>query len=93
MAMHKVIYQAWESRDSWSGPEPMLGSLHLTKADRDAYIKAQYGDRSGPTPEYYILAVGDPKEVEVDEATFAKLVKNPPGIRASATTKTTFKPA
>lgn len=91
MAMHRVLYQEWESRDSWSGPESMNGSLHLDKDDRDAYIKAQYGDRSGRTPEYYILAVGDAKWVEVDEKTFAKISKNRPGIRAAADTKTTYK--
>ena len=79
---NRVLYQEWESHDSWSGPEKMNGSLHLSKEDRDAYIKAQYGDRSGPTPEYYISAVGDAKWVDVDDETYAKVAAGRPGIRA-----------
>lgn len=70
----RVWAQRWTSRDSWSGPEDEGASLHPTLGHLRAHVKAEYGDRSGPTPESYVCAEDEPREVEVDAALHLKVL-------------------
>lgn len=89
---HKVIYQAWEGHDRWSGPEATAGSLHLTEADRAAFV-ADYmalNRKSQSAPDYYEGPTDRPRTVEVDDETFAKVSASKNGVRANAMTTTSF---
>ena len=81
MATHRVLYQKWELKDSWSGPSSADGSLHLSDEDRLAYIKARRGPLESRTPETYEVPSATPTWVEVDEAMYAKVAAGRPGLR------------
>jgi hypothetical protein len=73
-ATRRVWAQRWMSRDSWSGPEDEGASLHPSRAHLNAHVRAEIGDRSGPTPEYYVCTQGSPREIEVDAALYLKVL-------------------
>ena len=90
MATHKVLYQAWEWRDSWDGPSPAAGALHLNEEDRLAYVRARRGPRLEETPETYEIPSSTPVWVEIDEALYQQVVASKPGLRVKTKTKTSF---
>lgn len=52
--MAKVIVQLWEKAgDKWSDGEPDGFSLHLTEADRQAFVADYWARAPRPVPEEY----------------------------------------
>ena len=75
--MRTVVVQNWLERDSWSGPSPDGFTVHLTEADRVAYI-AWYNHKFNNkprTPECYTKAEGEGILVEVTEALYKRIVE------------------
>jgi hypothetical protein len=70
-----VVMQPWIGRDRWSGPEDLMPSLHLTQADRDAYLEPIYVERhlDKGAPEYYESAEKPAVNILVDAALYNKL--------------------
>jgi hypothetical protein len=91
MATHRVLYQEWEWRDSWDGPSPAAGSMHLCEEDRLAYIKVRRGPILDKTPETYeIPRNASPVWVEIGDVLFRQVTAARPGLRVKVKTKTTF---
>jgi hypothetical protein len=62
---HQVLRQEWlESERGW-GTRPDGYSLHLTEADRQAYIKAYRAKMPGAVPDEYARPASRPQLVEV----------------------------
>ncbi len=78
---HVVIVQRWEVSYSEWGTEPAGFSLHLTNADREAYI-GEYWDGPEAVPDTpYLQPNGKPHKAEVDAETFAEVKASKNGIR------------
>jgi hypothetical protein len=71
-----VFCQDWEESERGWGVRPDGHTLHLTREDRDAYVKGYNAAHNNePTVPYeYTRTSGDPRLVEVDEETYQKLV-------------------
>jgi hypothetical protein len=81
---HTVIAQDWEESEAGWGVRPDGFTLHLTREDRDTYVKAAndrqkayYDKQLGPgiTPHEYSRTSGYPQEVTVNHGIFLKLKK------------------
>jgi len=82
---HTVIAQDWEESEAGWGVRPDGFTLHLTREDRDAYVKG-YLDRQkayfdkeigpGRTPHEYTRTSGSPTEITVNDKIFRKLKKH-----------------
>ena len=79
-----VIVQKWEESESGWGTRPDGYSLHLTEADRQAFV-AEYWERqkalSPEVPDEYSRTDGTPYEAEVDAETFEAINASKNGIR------------
>ena len=78
---HQVIVQKWEESERGWGTRPDGYSLHLTKADRVAFIEAYWRRMPDEVQDEYSRASGSPYSAEVDEATFARVKAGKRGIR------------
>lgn len=79
---YPVICQLWEESEMGWGQSPDGFSLHLTIADRDAFIKAYKKDRKGSTPSIYDRPCGEPYQQLVSQKV-ADLIGSGNGIRSS----------
>lgn len=78
----KVIVQKWEESERGWGTRPDGYSLHLTMADRDAYVKDIYAKRDPyNVPDEYERVDGTPYEAKVDRKTYDKVAASEHGIR------------
>lgn len=72
---YPVLEQSWvESERGW-GTRPDGETLHLTREDRDAYVKGYYAvwNNEDSAPDCYTRAEGEPRVVDVDGKTYKKL--------------------
>lgn len=83
---HVVICQGWEESEAGWGVRPDGASLHLTRDDRDAFIRAYWdaekaSNPSGTVPREYSRPCGEPFKLEVDASTVLKVSASTKGIR------------
>lgn len=69
----KVICQKWEESERGWGCRPDGYSLHLTDADRKAFINSYWEEMPDSEPDEYSRPDGKPYEVEVDDKIFKSL--------------------
>jgi hypothetical protein len=62
-----VIVQKWEESERNWGVRPDGYSIHLTEADRKAYIKEYWDRMPNETPDEYSRPAGTPYTAEVDD--------------------------
>lgn len=80
MDTYTVVRQDWmESERGW-GMRPDGHTLHLTSADRDAYVKAYWDRMPDEVPDEYSAPYGDPVSVKVDESVYQKIKASKNGI-------------
>lgn len=82
---HPIVVQEWEESEAGWGCRPDGASLHLTEADREAYIKAYWDaekkrNPGGAAPHEYSRASGSPFIMDVDTKTFNKIKKSKNGM-------------
>ncbi len=81
MTVHLVIRQDWlESERGW-GIRPDGYSLHLTEADRQAYIREYWDRMPDAVPDEYSAPNGDPKPVEIESELYEELKSRKNGLR------------
>lgn len=80
--MKKVLLQYWEESIKNSSVRPDGCSLHLTKNDRNLFVKGVYDSRQDQlVPMEYDMVVGDPIEVEVSESIYNEIIRNGNSLR------------
>lgn len=80
MTKFSVVRQDWlESERGW-GCRPDGYTLHLTKSDRDAFVKAYWDRMPDEVPDEYSRPEGQPTLVDVDEATYEKVKASKNGM-------------
>lgn len=79
--MNEVIVQKWEESELGWGTRPDGFSLHLTDADREAYIEEYWARMPKSTPSEYSRPDGTPYKAVVDAKTFARVKASKNGIR------------
>lgn len=79
---NEVIVQKWEESERGWGTRPDGFSLHLSEADRQAYIEAYWAGMPDSTPDEYSRPDGKPYTALVDDKIFAKVQKSQNGIRS-----------
>lgn len=77
-----VIVQKWEESERGWGTRPDGYSLHLSEADRRAYIAEYWARMPDEPPDEYSRPDGTPYEATVDNVTFARLRASKNGIRS-----------
>lgn len=81
MKQYVVVRQDWlESERGW-GIRPDGYSLHRTKADLDAFVRAYWQDMPDEVPDEYSRPCGEPYLVDVDESTYNLVLGSAHGIR------------
>lgn len=78
VGLRLVVCQDWEESERGWGVRPDGFTLHLTREDRDAYVKG-YNDTYNnlpSAPDEYTRTSGDPRVIQVDEGTYWKLVSH-----------------
>jgi hypothetical protein len=76
-----VLRQDWiESEKGW-GTRSDGCSLHLTREDRNAYIKAYWDNMPDEVPSEYSRGCGNPYEFQVSLEIFEKVQGSDQGIR------------
>lgn len=71
-----VIVQKWEESECGWGSRPDGYSIHLTEADRVAYLKAESDSRHDEVvPDEYSRPDGTPYLAEIDKKVYLKLKK------------------
>lgn len=78
---NKVIVQKWEESERGWGVRPDGYSLHLTEADRAAYVQAYWDWMPDEVQDEYSRPSGTPYSAEVDDAVLAKVKAGDKGIR------------
>jgi hypothetical protein len=72
--------QDWiESERGW-GTRPDGYTLHLTKSDRDAYVRAYWSRMPDEVPDEYSAPHGEPTRFAVDESTYMRVQASENGI-------------
>lgn len=80
--LKEVIVQKWEESERGWGTRPDGFSLHLTDADRQAFIKEYWdGMPDDLIPDDYSYPDGTPYKAKVDGKTFAEVKASKNGIR------------
>lgn len=79
---HTVICQKWEESELGWGTRPDGYSLHLTEADRKAFIEDYWATMPASAPEEYSRPDGTPYSAEVDAETFQKVKASKNGTRS-----------
>ena len=72
-AQPDVIVQKWEESERGWGVRPDGYSLHLTEADRKAFVQAHWDALPAEAPYAYTRPSGAPYDAQVDAATFTAL--------------------
>ncbi len=81
VATTQVICQQWQEHERGWGTRPDGYSLHLTMADRNAYIEAYWAAMPDQVPDEYSHPVGDWYYTEVDDVTLARIRTEQYGLR------------
>ncbi len=82
---NEVIVQKWEESERGWGTRPDGFSLHLTEADRQAYIEWYWAGMPNSAPDEYSRPDGTPYKALVDDETFAKVKGSFNGLRSFET--------
>ena len=69
-----LVKQKWEESERGWGVRPDGYSLHLTFADRDAYVRAYWDRMPDQEPDEYSRPSGDPISIEVDAETYRQVL-------------------
>lgn len=78
---HTVVRQEWlESERGW-GIRPDGYSLHVSEADRVAFIREYWDRMPDHVPDEYSRPCGNPELVDIDEALYDELKTSRNGIR------------
>lgn len=82
---HPVVVQEWEESERGWGIRPDGATLHLTEADRTAYVndywaREKKSNPSGVTPDEYSRPSGNPSIIDVSEATYEQVKKTKNGL-------------
>ena len=98
MDTHRVLLQAWEEKANWGRAESVNSTIHLSEADREAYIKTYWDSMPDEVPDSYITPYGEAKWIEVGDDLFQELMrvqtgKNQRGLRIKEATVTTYRAA
>ncbi len=81
MGTYTVFRQNWlESERGW-GIRPDGYSLHLSKLDRDAYVREYWNRMPDEVPDEYSRPDGELSTIKVDEETYRQLAQSRNGIR------------
>jgi hypothetical protein len=83
-----VVCQQWEESEASWGVRPDGYSLHLTEADREAYVTQFWAEErkrnpSRATPAEYTRECGTPYLVDVDQETYDKIAASLNGLSFS----------
>lgn len=83
-----VVVQKWEETEAGWGCRPDGYSVHLSEADREAYVKDYWDwekkrNPGGQTPHEYERPDGDPYLADVDEEMYEKVKATKNGARFS----------
>lgn len=82
MTTRTLIVQKWtESERGW-GCRPDGYSLHLSEADRAAFIKTYWDGMPDEVPDEYSHPDGTPYTFEADQATYDSVKASKNGIRS-----------
>jgi len=76
-----VVCQLWEESERGWGVRPDGFSVHLTKADREAYVNEYVFKLPDAIPEVYSRVRGLPYMAEIDDMLHAELAITKNGIR------------
>jgi len=73
-----VVCQDWEESERGWGVRPDGFTLHLTMDNRDAYVNGycRTFHTEAQAPDEYTRVSGDPRLVEADDETYAKLTEH-----------------
>ena len=73
---YPVLKQHWTEHERGWGSRPDGVTLHLTREDRDIYVNGYHATYNNldSAPDEYTSADGGPEIIDVDEATYKKLV-------------------
>ena len=78
--MPTVVCQEWtESERGW-GCRPDGATLHVSKSERDSFIEAYWEKMPKEVPDEYSRPDGEPKLLDVDDETYAKVKAGEHGI-------------
>lgn len=77
---YKVIVQKWQESERGWGTRPGGFTMHLTDADREAFIQAYWNRMPDEVPDEYSRPDGTPYEAFVDTATYDAIKKSENGI-------------
>lgn len=85
MRVHVVVVQEWEESERGWGVRPDGATLHLTEADRVAYVadywaREKRANTSGQVPDEYSRPSGSPTVIDVSDATYAQVKKTKNGL-------------
>jgi hypothetical protein len=69
----RVWCQQWEETEKDWGPRPDGYSLHLTQADRTAFVGAYWDGMPDEQPDEFSRPLGTPYKIDADDETVAKL--------------------
>jgi len=76
-----VVVQKWEESERGWGTRPDGFSLHLTEADRKAFIKNYWDSMPSKVQDEYSRPDGTAYIATVDAETYAKVEKSKNGVR------------
>jgi hypothetical protein len=81
MEKRTVVVQKWEESERGWGCRPDGYSLHLSEADRIAYIAAYWARMPGEVPDEYSRPDGAPYLADVDAKTYKAVKASKNGTR------------
>ena len=81
MTTRHLIVQKWEESERGWGSRPDGYSLHLTDADRRAYITEYWDGMPDEVPDEYSRPDGTPYGWDADEATYERVHASRNGVR------------
>lgn len=80
--MPRAVCQKWEESERGWGTRPDGYSLHKTREDVAAYIKAYWDTMPDSAPSEYSRPDGTPYDTEVDQETYDEIAASKNGIRS-----------
>lgn len=82
---HTIVIQEWEESERGWGQRPDGASLHLTEADRNAYVEAYWAAERArgltEAPDEYSRPCGRPRLVVATEELYRRVVESGLGLR------------
>ena len=79
----KLLCQEWIESERGCGWRPDGFSLHMSQADRDAYVKAYWAGMPKKTPDEYSKPDSSPKEIIVTEGVYQEVKHSKNGLMYS----------